>query len=148
MRQATIWDMDTETKTKKATRTKLEQWGSATVKMMGQVRDSSVFSSLNRLSLISSFFCFIPVMYFNATKSDQTGWYSNKVTVVTPGSDGFNGCFDDQVYRVADYSNRQNDQTFIVRVNNLSVDNYFVTYNQKMGMNLGTVSFRHKGPSC
>merc|ERR1711862_602155 len=52
-----------------------------------------------------------PVMCFNAAKSHQTGWYSDEVTVVTPGSDSADGCFDDQVFGVADYSNGQNDQT-------------------------------------
>jgi len=80
-----------------------------------------------------------PVMCFNAAKSHQTGWYSDEVTVVTPGSDGFDGCFDDQVYGVADYSNGQNDQTVIVRINDPSVDDYFVTYNRKTGINSGTV---------
>merc|ERR1719221_1338005 len=78
-------------------------------------------------------------MCFNAAKSHQTGWYSDEVTVVTPDSDGDDGCFDDQVYGVADYSNGQNDQTVIVRVDDPSADDYFITYNRKAGINSGTV---------
>jgi len=80
-----------------------------------------------------------PMMCFNAAKSHQTGWYSDEVTVVTPGSDGVHGCFDDQVYGIADYSNGQNGQSVIVRVDDPSADDYFVTYNRKTGINSGTV---------
>merc|ERR1711971_566717 len=80
-----------------------------------------------------------PLMCFNAAKSHQTGWYSDEVTVVTPDADGDDGCFDDQVYGVADYSNGQNDQTVIVRVDDPSADDYFITYNRKTGINSGTV---------
>merc|ERR1719221_2379755 len=78
-------------------------------------------------------------MCFNAAKSHQTGWYSDEVTVVTPGSNSADGCFDDQVFGVADYSNGQNDQTVIVRVDDPSADDYFITYNRKAGINSGTV---------
>merc|ERR1712176_533833 len=80
-----------------------------------------------------------PVMCFNAAKSHQTGWYADEVTVVTPDADGDDGCFDDQVYGVADYSNGQNDQTVIVRVDDPSADDYFIAYNRKTGINSGTV---------
>ena len=67
-------------------------------------------------------------------KSWQTGWYSDKTQVVDPSA---GGCFDEKVYGVAGYGD-PNSEFVLVKINNSTDIDYFVTFNWVSGINIGT----------
>ena len=76
-----------------------------------------------------------PVMCFNAAKSWQTRWYASKSTVVDPSA---GNCFENKVYGIADYGNAASS-TVLVKIDDASATDYFVTFNRQTGINSGTV---------
>jgi hypothetical protein len=76
-----------------------------------------------------------PVMCFNPAKSWQTQWYASKSTVVDPSA---GNCFEGKVYGIADYSNAASS-VVLVKIDDASATDYFVTFNRQSGINSGTV---------
>eukprot|EP00571_Detonula_confervacea_P016393 CAMPEP_0172302430 /NCGR_PEP_ID=MMETSP1058-20130122/4128_1 /TAXON_ID=83371 /ORGANISM="Detonula confervacea, Strain CCMP 353" /LENGTH=626 /DNA_ID=CAMNT_0013012899 /DNA_START=109 /DNA_END=1989 /DNA_ORIENTATION=+ len=76
-----------------------------------------------------------PIMCFNAAKSWQTGWYSDKAEVVDPSA---GNCFEQDVYGISDYSEGV-AQVVLVKINDSSATDFYVNFNRKNGINSGTV---------
>jgi hypothetical protein len=76
-----------------------------------------------------------PVMCFNAAKSWQTQWYASKSIVVDPSA---GNCFENKVYGIADYGNAASS-TVLVKIDDASATDYYVTFNRQSGINSGTV---------
>ena len=75
-----------------------------------------------------------PLMCFNPAKSWQTQWYASKSTVVDPSA---GNCFEGKVYGIADYSNVASS-VVLVKIDDASATDYFVTFNRQSGINSGT----------
>ena len=75
-----------------------------------------------------------PLMCFNPAKSWQTQWYASKSTVVDPSA---GNCFEGKVYGIADYSNAASS-VVLVKIDDASATDYFVTFNRQSGINSGT----------
>jgi hypothetical protein len=74
-----------------------------------------------------------PIMCFNAAKSWQLGWYSDKaVTLDKTNEPSYVGILGG----IADYS--VSDHTVLVKLDTGSSTNYYVTYNWRSGINSGT----------
>lgn len=79
-----------------------------------------------------------PRMCFNAAKNYQLGWYSDKMTVITPGA-ATDSCFDGDLYGTALYENAA-AQTVGIKVNNSgSSTDVYIMFNAKTGIQSGTV---------
>merc|ERR1719183_1162491 len=52
-----------------------------------------------------------PIMCFNGAKSWQTGWYSDKTTVVNPGD-----CFENNVYGISKFGD-PSSEVVLVKIN-------------------------------
>ncbi len=76
-----------------------------------------------------------PIMCFNPAKSWQTQWYASKSTIVDPSA---GNCFEGKIYGIADYSNAASS-VVLVKIDDASATDYFVTFNRQTGVNSGTV---------
>ena len=72
-------------------------------------------------------------MCFNSAKSWQTGWYTEKSRIVQTGD-----CFEENLYGIADYNNTASSFV-LVKIDDTSANDIFITYNRKIGINNGTV---------
>ncbi len=73
-----------------------------------------------------------PIMCFNGAKSWQTGWYTSKSKVISPGE-----VFISKLYGIVDYNNTA--LSFVLfKINDASATDLYVTYNCQSGINLGT----------
>ena len=76
-----------------------------------------------------------PRMCFNAAKSWQLGWYADKsVSVVPPSS----STWSRRLMGIADYDNTATN-TVIVKIESETELDYYVNFNQKAGINSGTL---------
>lgn len=71
-------------------------------------------------------------MCFNGAKSWQTGWYSDKTTVVKPGN-----CFEDDVYGISKYGD-STSEVVLVKINDQSATDFYVAFNHRAGINSQT----------
>lgn len=76
-----------------------------------------------------------PVMCFNAAKSWQTGWYTDKHEVVSPSIEG---CWEGNLYGIADYGNSLAKTVLIKLDASNSARSFFIAYNRAVGINSGT----------
>jgi hypothetical protein len=74
-----------------------------------------------------------PLMCFNSAKSWQTGWYTEKSRIVQTGD-----CFEENLYGIADYNNTASSFV-LVKIDDTSAIDTFITYNRKSGINNGTM---------
>ena len=74
-----------------------------------------------------------PLMCFNSAKSWQTGWYTEKSRIVQTGD-----CFEENLYGIADYNNTASSFV-LVKLDDTSANDTFITYNRKSGINNGTM---------
>jgi len=89
--------------------------------MMGETKDS-----VNK-----------PAACFNAAMSWQTRWYNSKGTVVTPSATDSDGCFNENMYGIADFDNPDAEYV-LVKIDDPGFTDYYVTFNRKAGINNGT----------
>ena len=75
-----------------------------------------------------------PRFCFNAAKSWQTGWYRDKSITINSGGAN-NTCFDGILHGVADYPIAT---TVLLKIVNGSGNEYYVNFNARKGLNLGT----------
>jgi len=73
-------------------------------------------------------------MCFNGAKSWQTGWYSDKTTVVNPGEN----CFEDDIYGISKYGD-PSSEVVLVKINDQSATDFYIAFNFKDGINSQTV---------
>ncbi len=71
-----------------------------------------------------------PVMCFNAAKSSQLSWYSDKELTITQSWTG-------KVIGLADYGSASSAQNVILKAQNSDGESLFITYNRKIGVNSG-----------
>lgn len=91
-----------------------------------------------------------PQMCFNGAKSWQTRWYANKS--ITIRANGRNKCFSGDLHGVSDYPAAT---TVLLRIRNGSGTDYYVNFNAKRGINIGTqeganqvtITSKPRGPS-
>ena len=57
-----------------------------------------------------------PRMCFNGAKSYQTGWYAPETVIMTADSEGPDGCFDGQLFGLANYEGGNSGHTSLIRV--------------------------------
>mmetsp|Transcript_27773 Transcript_27773/g.60900 ORF Transcript_27773/g.60900 Transcript_27773/m.60900 type:complete len:132 (+) Transcript_27773:262-657(+) len=77
-----------------------------------------------------------PVMCFNAAKSWQLGWYSDKTVTVAPApaDNGWSG----RVYGISDYGSSA-ATTVLVKIDTTSDTDYYISFNRAAGVNIDTV---------
>jgi len=73
------------------------------------------------------------IMCFNGAKSWASGWYSPKTRVIEVGSSSYEG----NLYGIADYNNT-NAAVVLIKINDRTASDYYVTYNRKSGINSET----------
>jgi hypothetical protein len=81
-----------------------------------------------------------PQMCFNAAKSWQLGWYSDKAMTFTPLANGFYEYFG-QLSSIVDYSSADSDVLIEIK-QSTSYWAYYMNYNAAKGMN----SYTQEGP--
>jgi hypothetical protein len=85
-----------------------------------------------------------PQFCFNAAKSYQSQWYSNKTVIVTPGAAGEN-CFIGDLHGIADYA-LESASHVLLKVNDAKNDmDYYVMYNAAKGITSGTQEGQNQG---
>ena len=73
-----------------------------------------------------------PIMCFNGAKSWQTGWYTSKSKVISPGE-----LFIAKLYGIVDFNNTAS--SFVLfKINDSSETDFYVAYNRASGINSGT----------
>jgi hypothetical protein len=75
-----------------------------------------------------------PRRCFNAAKSWQTGWYKDK-SVTVNSNNGAISCYDGILHGIADYPIAT---TVLLRVQTRSDNDYYINFNAKKGINVGT----------
>ena len=78
-----------------------------------------------------------PIMCFNAAKSWRTGWYADKTYKVEPTANDGTECFEQDLYGIADFDN-ENAKYVLVKINDSSSTDHYVTFNSRKGINSGT----------
>ena len=74
-----------------------------------------------------------PLMCFNAAKSWQLGWYSDRHVAVNPLTAGWSG----RLVGISDYVSFVGDAV-LVKINTSNVTDYYVNFNRMAGINSGT----------
>ena len=82
-----------------------------------------------------------PIMCFNGAKSWQTGWYTSKSKVITPGE-----LFNEKLYGIVD-SNNTASLFMLFKINNSSETDLYVAYNCASGINWVPRKPQTKSPS-
>ena len=75
-----------------------------------------------------------PAMCFNAAKSWQLGWYSNRTVTVNPLSAGWSG----KLVGLVDYQSTTGNPV-LLKINTSTDTDYYMMFNRKAGLNAGTM---------
>ena len=79
-----------------------------------------------------------PVMCFNAAKSVQSGWFSDKTVTIDPNNDA-GSCYSGPLYGLDSYTSSPADANVLIQLLSTGATNYHIGFNGKQGSNSGTV---------
>ena len=76
-----------------------------------------------------------PVMCFNAAKSVQSGWFSDKTVTIDPNNDA-GSCYSGPLYGLDSYTSSPADANVLIQLLSTGATNYHIGFNGKQGSNV------------
>jgi len=85
-----------------------------------------------------------PFMCFNAAKSWQLGWYQDRNIEISLGGSKESLVWQGKLYGVDDYENIDDISALVAKIEISNDEDYYMMYNSKKGINVGTMNFGDK----